>query len=206
MTAYECLRNPCRVSSIPFWKTRNIAVPDHMKIVHDKDFDTAILKEYDDEQFFRLRHTLYNLILPKLPEHFIFCAATIDEFSEHINSCYVNLFVKVEELKEYRNHPVYSPDLWLAVKDDRTGMIVASGIAELDNEIGEGVLEWIQVSNAFRGLGLGSCIVNELLLRMNGKAEFVTVSGQCNNSSNPEALYRSCGFTGNDIWHILRKR
>ena len=37
-------------------------------------------------------------------------------------------------------------------------------------------------------------------------AKFNTVYGQCNNSTNPEAMYRKCGFTGSDIWHVLRKR
>ena len=32
-----------------------------------------------------------------------------------------------------------------------------------------------------------------------------TASGQCNNASTPEKLYRRCGFTGNDVWHIFRK-
>ena len=38
---------------------------------------------------------------------------------------------------------------------------------------------------------------------MQGIAEFATVSGKVNNPTNPESLYRKCGFTGNDIWHIL---
>lgn len=206
MTADEYFNNPCRTSSIPLWKAKRISLPDSVKIIHETDFDVSILIEYEDEPYFRLKHPLHKLISSKLPEHFSFCQATVDEFAEHINSCYTDLFVTTDELKSYKNHPVYSPDLWLAVRDDRTGTIVASGIGELDNEIGEGTLEWIQVSNNFRGLGLGSCVVQELLCRMKGNAEFATVSGQCNNSSNPEALYRKCGFTGNDIWHILRKR
>lgn len=76
----------------------------------------------------------------------------------------------------------------------------------MDTEIGEGILEWIQVSEKYRGKGIGKFIVNELLQRMNGMASFVTVSGQVNNSTNPEALYRKCGFEGNDIWHIMYKK
>lgn len=45
----------------------------------------------------------------------------------------------------------------------------------------------------------------ELLHRMKSEANFATVSGQCNNPSSPEQLYRRCGFQGDDIWHILRK-
>ena len=89
--------------------------------------------------------------------------------------------------------------------ETHTGTIVATGIAELDREIGEGVLEWIQVSQRHRGKGLGRYVVSELLRRLKSKAGFATVSGQCNNASNPEMLYRKCGFSGNDVWHILRK-
>lgn len=52
------------------------------------------------------------------------------------------------------------------------------------------------------GDGLGRYIVFELL---KGTAQFATVSGQCNNTTNPEKLYRKRGFTGTDMWHILRK-
>ena len=37
-------------------------------------------------------------------------------------------------------------------------------------------------------------LVNELLLRMKPMARFATVSGQVNNLSSPEKLYRKCGF------------
>lgn len=40
---------------------------------------------------------------------------------------------------------------------------------------------------------------------MKDKAKFATVSGQCGNPANPEGLYRKGGFTGSDVWHILRK-
>ncbi len=83
---------------------------------------------------------------------------------------------------------------------------MAAGIAELDTQVGEGILEWIQVSPAYRGCGLGAYVVTELLARMPQKARFATVSGQINDPSNPEGLYRKCGFRGNDVWHTLTKR
>lgn len=177
-----------------------------MRIVHDIDFDESLLRDYYGEPYFRLIHTLHNITDFALPNSFPFCSASIDEFVEHINSCYGNLCASAEELQRYTMHPVYCQDLWIAIKDDRSGMSAASGIGELDRKVGEGVLEWIQVSNNHRGKGLGSCMVQELLRRMKSRADFVTVSGQCNNPANPEALYRKCGFVGNDIWHIMRKK
>ena len=80
---------------------------------------------------------------------------------------------------------------------------VALGIADFDAEIKEGSLEWIQVLPGKRRMGLGKMIVNELLSRLKGKADFATVSGQIDNATNPEMLYRKCGFTGNDIWYVI---
>ena len=34
-------------------------------------------------------------------------------------------------------------------------------------------------------------------------AKFATVSGKIRDPSDPERLYRKCGFVGTDIWHIL---
>ena len=114
--------------------------------------------------------------------------------------------IREADLQAYTARPVYLSSLWLAVKDNKTGDIVATGIAELDRECKEGRLEWIQVSENYRGCGLGKYLVSELLWRMKDVAQFATVSGQCNNPTNPENLYRKCGFTGNDVWHILRNR
>ena len=140
-----------------------------------------------------------------LPNGFELCDATLSDFAKHINKCYKGSKLTVDELESYCKRTVYAQELWIAVKDCKNNKIIGTGIAELDTEIGEGILEWIQVSEKYRGKGIGRFIVNELLQRMKGKVSFVTVSGQVNNSTNPEALYRKCGFEGNDIWNILTK-
>ena len=113
--------------------------------------------------------------------------------------------ISESELYAYTTRPVFHEKLWIAVRDRTNDLIVASGIAELDHEIGEGMLEWIQVSERYRGRGLGRFLVCELLWRMKDLASFTTVSGQCDNPTDPQRLYRKCGFTGTDVWHILRK-
>ncbi len=92
------------------------------------------------------------------------------------------------------------------MEDITSNELVASGIAGLDQNIGEGILEWIQVSPAYRRRGLGRYLVCELLSRMDGKADFVTVSGQVDNQSRPELLYESCGFQDRVVWHILTRK
>ncbi len=206
MTVHEYLANPCGVSSLPYWKAKGISTPDGMLILHDSRFEKSILKEYRDEPYFRLLHTLEYVPNAPLPGEVSFCTPTADDLSRHINNCYEDLSLSPEELLAYTRHSVYAPDLWIGIKDNVADELVATGIAELDPAMGEGILEWIQVSEEYRGQGLGTCIVTELLRRMKGRATFVTVSGQVRNNANPEALYRKCGFTGNDIWHILTRK
>ena len=206
LTKERYLADPCKAASIPYWKAKSITIPDGMKILHQDEYDNAENKHFVDEPYFRLIHNLKGLAEQVLPQGYSLCTATLSEYAAHISSCYDGIGINEGELRSYTLRPVYDAALWLAVKDELTGNIVATGIAELDCEIGEGILEWIQVSQGHRGKGLGRHVVSELLWRMKGKAGFATVSGQCNNSTNPEKLYRKCGFTGNDVWHILRKR
>ena len=206
MEKEKYLSNPCRTLSIPFWKAKTVSVPDTLKIVHNADFQEALLSDYRDEPYFRLMHRKDNVTDFALPEGFTICVPSVEACVTHINQCYEAPCMTEQELYAYTIRPVFCPELWVAVKEDRSGKIVASGIGELDREISEGILEWIQVSQNYRGKGLGSWIVQELLRRMKGKVQFATVSGQCNNPTNPEGLYRKCGFVGSDIWHIMMKR
>ena len=205
ITREQYLSNPCRASSIPYWKAKSIVVPDGMAILNGDEYDNTRYPGYTDEPYFRLIHDLQNLSAPILPEGYSISDATLGEFAEHINSCYENIGISESDLEACTAQPVYHPSLWISVRDDHTGSIAATGIAEIDRDIGEGVLEWIQVSKNARGKGLGRYIVSELLWRMKDAARFVTVSGQCNNPANPEKLYRRCGFTGSDVWHVLKK-
>lgn len=206
LTKEHYLADPCKAASIPYWKSNSITVPDGMKILHQDEYDDTGYQHFIDEPYFRMIHNLNGLAEPVLPQGYSLCTVTLTEYAAHINRCYDCIGITEEQLRSYTLRTVYDASLWLSVKDDQTGTIVATGIAELDRKIGEGILEWIQVSNGHRGKGLGRYIVSELLMRMKDKANFATVSGQCNNTSNPEKLYRKCGFTGNDVWHILRKR
>ena len=128
----------------------------------------------------------------------------IADFARHIRECYAEGGISEAYLQRYTSHPVYDPSLWISIKDKRTEKTAATGIAEFDARIGEGILEWIQVSPEYRKQGLGAFVVNELLCRMQGKAGSVTVSGKVTNSTNPLSLYERCGFSGKAIWHVIR--
>jgi Acetyltransferase (GNAT) family. len=127
------------------------------------------------------------------------------KIAEFINRCYEGYKLTEADILEWTKYPVFGADLWVFIFDDASNMPVALGIADYDTSIREGSLEWIQVLPENRGIGLGKAVVNELLSRLKEKADFVTVSGECDNPTNPETLYRKCGFKGNDIWHVFRE-
>ena len=199
--------DPCGTTSIPYWKYKRIVVPENMKIVHEKDISNDVFHDYSDEPYFRLYHDLKNIRQMTLGNVEIVSAKiSIDEFVQLINGSYSDLSVTAAQMESYQQTPVYCPDLWILLKEKGTGAILAGGIADYDQEVGELILEWIQVFPNYRRRGYGQLIVNCLLSKMQGVAKFATVSGKVNDPSNPEGLYRKCGFIGNDIWHILTKK
>lgn len=202
----EYLNDPCGTASIPYWKQNKITVPETMKIVHDRDYQEELYADYTDEPYFRLYHAMDNIRTMVLPDvDIISNSPNTETFAELINACYDDLSVTPEQLEGYRRTPVYRPDCWILVKERKTGRVVAGGIADYDAEIGELILEWIQVHPVHRGRGYGQFVVNSILSGMQGEARFATVSGKVKNPTDPEKMYRRCGFTGRDVWHILTR-
>ncbi len=158
--------------------------------------------------FFRLIHKLENLRPAELPPAYQFktvdAAQECEAAARLICQCYESLKPEAATVKAWTQHPVFEPDLWVWVWDLDHDRPAGLGIAELDPAIGEGALEWIQILPDERGQGLGKQLVRELLARLKKRALFVTVSGEIENLSQPERLYRSCGFEGQDIWWMLR--
>lgn len=199
------LANPCKASSLPYWKSNLIQIPENMKVVLEDDLQSVEVQEYSDERFFKLIHHMKNIEKPMLGNRYCMLCCGVSEYAKHIAACYSDVGISPEELMDYQTHAVYDRDLWIAVTERGQDKIVASGIAEIDADIKEGILEWIQVSPEYRGKGLGKFVVRELLWRMKDKAEFVTVSGKVDNPTNPRDLYLACGFSGEEIWHVMRK-
>ena len=200
------LANPCKASSLPFWKTNLVKIPENMKIVLEDDLKGVDILEYSDERFFKLMHHMRDIKRPLLDNKYEMVCCEVSEYAKHIAACYSDVGISAEELLEYQNHAVYDGNLWIAIRECGQSEIVASGIAEIDEDIKEGILEWIQVSPEHRGKGLGKFVVNELIWRMKDKAEFVTVSGKVDNSTNPRELYIACGFADEEIWHVMRTK
>ena len=197
--------NPCKVFSIPYWKAKRISIPSDMRIVHNSDFDKK-QPEYDvDKRFFRLIHHLSNI--PEFEEAGIglevISFARSAELVDMINRSYTHLEIRVSEdsVKSWTDTEVYCPELWIGAILD--GNLIGSIICDFDREVGEAIIEWLQVLPEYRSRGIASALLSRALRTMSSFADFATVSGECDNITNPESVYRKCGFEGNDIWHVM---
>jgi ribosomal protein S18 acetylase RimI-like enzyme len=159
--------------------------------------------------YFRLCHDLADRTPVSLPAGYSLAAVEpekqADQVAGFINRCYPGAQLSVATILGWLEHPVYDPGLWVWIVDDAAKMPAALGIAEFDASIGEGSLEWVQVRPEYRRRGLGRALVLELLQRLAERASFVTVSGEVDSASQPEQLYRCCGFNGEDIWWLLQR-
>lgn len=203
----EYLKDPCGKLSIPYWKNKNIITPDHIKIVHQNNYNAENFSDFTDEKYFRLIHRLKNIMTFSLDDFYVRTAAPEDIplIADLINKSYTDISVSYEQILALTQLNVYDKNLWI-IAYNKDNSAVGCGIADFDDEAKEGILEWIQVLPEYRGNKIGRLIVNELLCRMSGKADFATVSGKVDNASKPEILYRKCGFTGDDVWHILCRK
>ena len=133
-------------------------------------------------------------------------AQDMKELILQINHSYSNerITVNIEDVERWTNHPTYDKSLWVKMIVD--GCMIASGIAEYDENTKEGVIEWVQVMPEYQRQGYGRMIVEELLYRLSKKADFVTVSGRLYNDTNPKLLYEFCGFEGSEIWYVCYKK
>lgn len=201
-------KNPCKVSSIPYWKAKSISVPSDMKIVHSSEFDEMLLEHYADKRFFRLIHKLSNIPDRNAAgvEFSVLSSDRTDELADMINRSYAHSEIRVtaDHIQSLTKTQVYCPALWIGAFSN--GKLVGSVICDFDREVGEAAIEWLQVLPEYRCRGIASALICKALKTMSRFSEFATVSGECDNDTNPERVYRKCGFEGNDVWHILSKK
>lgn len=205
MELQSYLHDPCGLSSLPWWK-RACTPPAGVQVVHDRNFDSLQWGGGRERRFFRLRHDL-----KALPQAAVSADIQIRPLAEEdipalaaqINASYFHMRITVteREVRSWLHRPVCCTDLWLGAFCD--GLLAGSLVCDLDREIGEGIVEWLQVLPLYRGRGIGRALLCQGLRILAERAAFVTVSGDCGNETNPERLYRSCGFTGRDVWHVI---
>lgn len=204
----EYKKHPCEVSSIPYWKMEVMTVPANMKVIHSSQFDENLLDDYSDKTYFRLQHTLNSIPIFNA-EIFKFKTISVNEIyalADMINRSYVHseICVSSDYIKSLTDTKVYCPELWIGAFSE--SKLIGSIICDFDVEVGEAMIEWLQVLPEYRNKGIASALVSGALIKMSRFADFATVSGECDNITNPKAVYRKCGFFGNDVWHILSKK
>ena len=208
----EYKMNPCKLSPIPYWKARTFKIPNNISVIHDEEYNLIPSSSSSDTLYFRLKHNLKSVELIPLDKMFEYGNVDVTSISDLknivsiINKSYRDIQVDLEQVISWTKLKVFNENLWIFIIDRNTQKPVGLGIAEWDKEVAEGMLEWIQVLPEYRGRKLGEAIVTKLLANLANHVDFVTVSGQVNNKTNPEKLYRKCGFEGKDIWHIISKR
>ena len=208
------LKNPCDYSALPYWKETTFTKPDNINVYHESEWNKLsdnIKEEFIKvDKFFRIKHTLVQVNKEDLPKNCRYRTfdpnkeEDFDKALEIIKISYPNTDLTKNTLKEYTKNNVYNNELWIFIDKINNGIYtpVAFGIADFDPLVKEGILEWIQVLPEHRNKGFGKFLVAELLRRMKGIAKFATVSGDCNNISNPIGLYRKSGFVGDSNWYI----
>ena len=201
------LKNPCGLLSIPWWKHIRMEVPAHILIAHQRDFSPELAAGCRDQVYFRLSRTLHTIpdykasgfLMESLsPE----CAPLIASI---INASYEDIRVTENQIRTMEDSPAFCPALWILAREEQSGNAAGCAMGEFDPASGEMSIEWVQVLPHFRRRGVGRALVLELLRQAPIEAGFAPVSGRTDSSSNPESLYRSCGFEGSDYWHILWK-
>ena len=120
MTEEEYIIDPCRASSLPFWKTEEIKVPEHLLIVRD-DLMPDTETEGEDEPYFRMIHDLDNVRRSPIPEGFVIAERGIPAFAEHITECYTDIGVKADDngSRMYLDleHYIPAPEPGTAIKE-----------------------------------------------------------------------------------------
>lgn len=188
--------SPKQLAQVPFVLTHAASLP----VFNNREFSHRV-------PFFRILHRGSPKIY-KLPQDFMLKnvqpESEIDAVAAFVRICYKNININSKIVRSWLNHPVYDPNLWVWILNEKTGQPAGLGIAELDKKIPEASLEWIQIHPNYQQRGLGSALVSELLRRVSDKVEFTTVSGKIDSPNYPEKLYRQCGFTGSDVWWLLK--
>lgn len=194
--------DPGRAAATAWWKTR-FPPPPGVRVGHAGDDPHP----GEGERYFKLVHDLAVVAPAPLPDGFTLTGIFAEEWTDAIvgviAGSYAGMAVDAAEVRAWRARPVVAPDLWVgAVTPDHR--LVGSAIADFDPRVGEVALEWVQVLPGHRGTGLGRVLVTEILRRAQGRASFATVSGEVAPDGRAERLYRACGFTGDDVWHVHR--
>ena len=196
------LSDPCGTLSIPYYKAVRMTPPAQLRIVHDRRFDGRVRPDETDTRYFRLRHALTHIDEPAVPRGCtlrVMTQADAAQLSRLLSACWPGDWDQ-KAAAILQDAFAYAP-AQIGLLEGKT--LVGCCLGAFDAECREGTIEWLAVHPTYRGRGVGRAAVNACLGALREAATFTTVSGQVENPTNPLALYRRCGFTGEDIWHVI---
>ena len=107
-------------------------------------------------------------------------------------------------IRAWADAPTYSPDLWLWLVDEASGERVGLGIGDFDAALAEAALPPVRLLPGYPEEA-GRALVVELLRRTDARAPFTTLSAPLPfpERLTPGAFYKTCGFSGDDVWWLL---
>lgn len=178
-------------------------------LIHSDYIDNVPVETFESKKsYFRMKHSLKDVEQSQIPEGFsindVDPETEADKVSTFIGECYENIHPSTETVESWSEKTVFDEESWIWIIDVERDKKAALGIAEFDERVSEISLEWIQVHPEYRVKGIGRILVNELLYRAQGKADFATVAGEYGTDNSPKSFYERCGFEGDDIWFVLR--
>lgn len=200
------LKDPCGTLSVPYYKAVRMGECIPVRIVHDRDFEGDIALGEKHMRYFRMLHNLECIGYTRAEGYTLRQLEVRDaqKLAALLNVCYSDgAFDQNAALRILQDEHAFLPGQLGAVLPD--GTLVGSCLCAYDPVCREGTIEWLQVHPQHRRRGVAAALVNACLSEFKSMAAFVTVSGQCDNESQPAAVYRMCGFTGEDVWHIITK-
>lgn len=113
----EYKANPCRVSSIPYWKMITIKKPDNITLIHDADYIAGQNYQGVDTQYFRLIHNLENLEPINLEKMFVYknvdtnSVNDLEEVVSIINKSYTDIQVDFNQVSLWTKAEVFDKNL-----------------------------------------------------------------------------------------------
>ena len=207
MNIEEYRRNPCRYSSLSWHKSKSFNVSNGIKVFHINEYN-SLYKYKIIDKYFKMSHNLKKINDYKLSSILtlrkidINSEIELEKISEMVIKSYTDERLPLNQIKDMINSPYFDRELWKVIVDESDNFI-GSCIAEIDKEVPEGIIDWIQVLPKYQNQGLGKVLINSTLEYMKDKVEFAIVSGRIDNETNPLELYKACGFIGDDVWIIV---
>ena len=221
------LKDPIHTLAIPLWKHNTTAIRQDMMYVIDENFNEMLYRDFKDTLYLRLKHDLLNLKLSKIPNHYCFSSYKESDgvlIYNVLKECYgdeieydkIDHMIKDETFNDLLcvflyNEKVFNLENFIHLRklnNDKEKNYKPLGlvIAQFDQKTKEASIEYLCVLEKYREKGLGTLLLQEILIRISNIADFATVSFKKEGNEHLEKLFRDAGFEGNAVWHMLRKQ